>query len=265
MRLSAGKKVTLIIILILILDQAVKLWIKTHMYLGQSESVFGDWFQIAYTENTGFAFGWSLGGIWGKLMLSLFRIIFIAILCVFLSRLIKRKMPMGVLVGIGMLIAGAAGNIFDSCFYGLIFDSGTTISPSTGNGVVWGKSSKVKELEQTESAPAESIAQPLPKQTLPLQTLPKTTTVQRPASPNVSVSPSVTIPNVTKEKFLLKSGRRNGSTDLVETLLEVTGDVKVPNETQEAEKDKVNWPPKLISHSPAFNLLAHGRKNTGAV
>ncbi len=135
MRLSAGKKVTLIIILILILDQAVKLWIKTHMYLGQSESVFGDWFQIAYTENTGFAFGWSLGGIWGKLMLSLFRIIFIAILCVFLSRLIKRKMPMGVLVGIGMLIAGAAGNIFDSCFYGLIFDSGTTISPSTGNAV----------------------------------------------------------------------------------------------------------------------------------
>ena len=135
MRLSKGKKITLIIILILILDQAVKLWIKTHMYLGQSEHVFGDWFQIAFTENTGFAFGWSLGGTWGKLFLSLFRIVFITILCVFLSRLIKRRMPMGVLVGIAMLIAGAMGNIIDSCFYGLFFDTGTLYSSEMGHNV----------------------------------------------------------------------------------------------------------------------------------
>ena len=130
--LSSGKKVTIIIILILILDQVLKLWVKTHMYLGQTESIFGGWFQLSFTENTGFAFGWSLGGTWGKLLLSLFRIVFIIILAVFLNRLIKRKMPMGVLVGVAMLIAGAAGNIFDSCFYGLIFDTGTVYSPELG-------------------------------------------------------------------------------------------------------------------------------------
>lgn len=132
MRLSTGSKITLIIVLILILDQAIKLWIKTHMYLGESTHVFGSWFQIAYTENPGFAFGWSIEGTWGKLLLSVFRIAFIIVLAVFLKRLINRKMPMGVLVGVGMLIAGAAGNIFDSCFYGLIFDSGTVYSPEMG-------------------------------------------------------------------------------------------------------------------------------------
>lgn len=99
------------------------------MHLGESISIFGSWFQLSFTENIGFAFGWNLGGTWGKLILSLFRIGFIAVLAVFLNKLIKQKMKMGVLVGIAILIAGAAGNIIDSSFYGLIFDKGTVYSP----------------------------------------------------------------------------------------------------------------------------------------
>ena len=135
LRLTTGKKITLIIILILLADQAIKLWVKTHMYLGESIHVFGDWCQIAFTENTGFAFGWSLGGTFGKVLLSVIRIGAVVAIGWYLNKLIKRKLPMGLLVGGAMLLAGAAGNIIDSAFYGLIFDQGTVISPEHGMAI----------------------------------------------------------------------------------------------------------------------------------
>ncbi len=99
------------------------------MGLGDSINMLGSWGQIAFTENTGFAFGWSLGGNFGKLILSVFRIGAVAFIGWGLCRLVKRKASMGVIVGVAMLLAGAAGNIIDCAFYGLIFDKGTVFSP----------------------------------------------------------------------------------------------------------------------------------------
>jgi signal peptidase II len=123
MKLSSGKIAVIIIVAVLLVDQALKLWIKTHMMLNQEFSIFGNWFLIHFTENPGMAFGMSFGGDWGKLFLSLFRIaliLFIGYYLVKLSR--KATTPLGVMVGLSLILAGAAGNIFDSMFYGLLFD-----------------------------------------------------------------------------------------------------------------------------------------------
>ena len=77
MQLSKGKKITLLVLLILLIDQAVKIWIKTHMTIGESIPVFGNWFQIYFIENNGMAFGMQFGGTFGKLLLSLFRLLLI--------------------------------------------------------------------------------------------------------------------------------------------------------------------------------------------
>lgn len=125
MKLTAGKQVTLLIILLLIIDQIVKIWIKTHMTLGESISVFGSWFQIYFIENNGMAFGMQLGGTFGKFLLSFFRIVLVAGIIYYLRRVIKSGAPKGVLIGIALILVGAIGNIFDSLFYGLIFSEST--------------------------------------------------------------------------------------------------------------------------------------------
>jgi signal peptidase II len=125
MQLSKGKKITILVILILLLDQTVKVLIKTNMTIGESIHVFGNWFQILFVENNGMAFGMQFGGTMGKLVLSLFRIALAGFIIYYIKKLIDQKAPTGVLVGVALILVGAIGNIFDSLFYGLIFSEST--------------------------------------------------------------------------------------------------------------------------------------------
>ncbi len=124
--MSKTVKATLIVVLILVIDQLSKIIVKTNMTLGQSIPVFGDWFMIRYIENPGMAFGWDIPGKFGKIALSLFRVVAIGGIIWYLSNLIKQKAKMLLIVSVSMILAGAIGNILDSTFYGLIFDTGTT-------------------------------------------------------------------------------------------------------------------------------------------
>lgn len=125
------KKIILLIVALLALDQIVKIWIKTHFMLDESVTVFANWFFIRFIENPGAAFGFQLGGSYGKLALSIFRLVAIGALGYYLYYLIRKKTPAGVLVGFGLIFAGAMGNLIDSAFYGLIFSESTYTSVAT--------------------------------------------------------------------------------------------------------------------------------------
>jgi signal peptidase II len=94
--------------------------VKTHMTLGE-DIIIADWFIIHFTENPGMAFGLEFGGAWGKLLLSLFRVITVGFIFYWLKGLIKKKVPTGGIVAVSLILAGALGNILDSLFYGVIF------------------------------------------------------------------------------------------------------------------------------------------------
>ncbi len=118
--MKTGFKALLVIFAVLLLDQSLKFWIKTNMYLGEEYKLF-DWFYIHFTENEGMAFGLTFGGEYGKLILSLFRIIAVCFIALYLNRLINNKAPFGFIISISLILAGALGNIIDSAFYGMIF------------------------------------------------------------------------------------------------------------------------------------------------
>ncbi len=121
---KSGIFVTTLILLVLFLDQGLKIWVKTHMEYGDEIPLFGlDWAMLHFVENNGMAFGLSLGGDYGKLALSLFRILAVGFLIYFISRLIKLKLSMGLLASFALILAGALGNIIDSAFYGIIFSA----------------------------------------------------------------------------------------------------------------------------------------------
>ncbi|MCK5079325.1 MAG: lipoprotein signal peptidase [Bacteroidales bacterium] len=111
----------LTIFIVLLVDQVLKVWIKTNMYLGQEYSVIGNWFLIHFTENEGMAFGMTLGGGFGKLALSIFRIIAIIIIGWYLFYLSRMRSNKGLIFSISLIFVGALGNIVDSAFYGLLF------------------------------------------------------------------------------------------------------------------------------------------------
>lgn len=115
------KKALGLIALVLIIDQAVKIYIKTHFSLGEEVRVF-DWFIIHFTENNGMAFGLEWGGVWGKILLSLFRIVAVTGIFWYLNQCIKKQAPALFIYSIALIFAGAVGNIIDSAFYGLIFN-----------------------------------------------------------------------------------------------------------------------------------------------
>jgi len=119
--MSSGKKAVLFIILILVLDQVLKIWVKTHMVLGQEIHLFGNWGMLHFIENYGMAFGMEMGGKPGKLILSVFRIIAIAGIGWFLTSIIRKEANIGLILSISAIMAGAIGNIIDSAFYGMIF------------------------------------------------------------------------------------------------------------------------------------------------
>lgn len=125
-RLSKGKGLLFLGILLVVLDQVIKVLVKTHMTLGESIPVLGNWFQILFVENKGMAFGMSFGGVAGKYLLTLFRVVLFGVLVWWISKLLKRgTVPTGVLVGLTLITAGAFGNIVDCLFYGLIFSEST--------------------------------------------------------------------------------------------------------------------------------------------
>jgi signal peptidase II len=109
------------ILIAIILDQIIKIYIKTNFYLGEEVIVF-DWFRIHFVENNGMAMGFEFGGRTGKLFLTLFRIVAVSAIIFWLIGNIKRKVHNAVIIGISLIFSGAVGNIIDSVFYGVIFD-----------------------------------------------------------------------------------------------------------------------------------------------
>jgi signal peptidase II len=109
-----------IILITLFLDQAIKVWVKTHMYLGQEYQIL-DWFYIHFTENNGMAFGMEFGGDWGKLTLSLFRIVFVGFIASYLIKLVRKNADKILITSLSLILAGAIGNILDGAFYGMLF------------------------------------------------------------------------------------------------------------------------------------------------
>ena len=116
---SDGKLATLIVLAILVIDQAIKIWVKTNMHLHESIHVT-DWFYITFIENNGMAFGMSLGS---KLVLSLFRVAAISVLGYFIWLQVRRHARTGYIVLLAMVMAGATGNLIDCLFYGQVFNA----------------------------------------------------------------------------------------------------------------------------------------------
>ena len=120
MKISNGKLAALIMVLVIVIDQAVKIWVKTHFYYGE-EVAITSWFRLLFIENNGMAFGMELGS---KLMLTLFRIIASCALIYYLWQLSNRNdIPRGYMVCIALITAGALGNAIDCVAYGVIFNS----------------------------------------------------------------------------------------------------------------------------------------------
>ena len=143
MKFSKGTKLLALGILLVIIDQVIKILDKTNMCLGEHFSVIGNWFQILFIENEGMAFGMKFGGAVGKACLSIFRIVLSAVLIWWISKLCKRgsdrdpsrpAVPTGVLVGLTLITAGALGNIFDCLFYGLVFSESTVMQVAQFGG-----------------------------------------------------------------------------------------------------------------------------------
>ena len=114
-----------IIVAILVIDQVIKILVKTNMHIGESISVFGSWFQILFIENEGMAFGMHFGGSWGKILLSVFRLLASVGIAWGIVYMVKKNVRKFLLVSMSLIFAGAVGNIIDSCFYGLIFSEST--------------------------------------------------------------------------------------------------------------------------------------------
>ncbi len=138
MKLSKAQKLFVLGAILVVIDQIVKVLVKTNMDLGETINVIGDWFKLHFVLNKGMAFGMAFGGVWGKVFLSLFRIALFAVLFRWIGKLSRRpETPVGVLVGLTMITAGAFGNIIDCFFYGLIWPE--TIMPGAPFAFMFGQ------------------------------------------------------------------------------------------------------------------------------
>ena len=117
-----AKNVTLIILLIVLADQALKVYIKTHFYMNEEHNVVGQWFLLHFVENEGMAYGWKFGGDSGKMILTLFRLAAVVFGVFYIKSIIQKKYHRGFIVCAALIFAGALGNLIDSMFYGLIFE-----------------------------------------------------------------------------------------------------------------------------------------------
>lgn len=124
-RITKGTWLFLLGLGLVVIDQIIKVLVKTNMSIGENFNVIGEWFKIYFIENEGMAFGMKFGGQVGKLLLSLFRIVLFGALLFWIRSLLKKNAPTGVVVGLTLISAGALGNIIDCLFYGLLFSEST--------------------------------------------------------------------------------------------------------------------------------------------
>lgn len=133
MQLVTGKKMNqsknyawvywLFVIVLIAIDQASKIYIKTHFFMGEEVMVIPTWFRLVFTENPGVAFGMEWGGITGKYLLSVFRILFSTVIAFFLYKNIQKREHIGLLIAGVLILAGAVGNVIDGIFYGAFFSA----------------------------------------------------------------------------------------------------------------------------------------------
>ena len=117
--ISDGWLATIVVVSSIIIDQLIKVWVKTNMTLHESIRIF-DWFYISFIENNGMAYGMQIGS---KLVLSLFRVAAISLLVYYLWQQVRKKARIGYIVCLSMVLAGAIGNMVDCMFYGLVFNA----------------------------------------------------------------------------------------------------------------------------------------------
>lgn len=141
------KKITLITILILLIDQVSKFYIKTHFHLGESMSVFPG-FKLTFVENPGMAYGFHFGGLLGKYLLVIIRLALIGAMVYLFRKWLKAGVSNYLLLPMAMIFAGAIGNLIDGMFYGMIFDSGTVYDESIGRWIEYGGISKVVPIAE---------------------------------------------------------------------------------------------------------------------
>ena len=138
MKISKGTRLFILGALLVVIDQIIKVLVKTEMSLGETIDVLGDWFKLHFVLNKGMAVGMAFGGVWGKVLLSVFRIFLFGGLFWWIDRLARKQdTPTGVLVGLSMIAAGAMGNIIDCFFYGLIWPE--TVMPGAPFAFMFGQ------------------------------------------------------------------------------------------------------------------------------
>ena len=131
-----ARLVVLLVAALIVVDQVVKILVKTNMQIGEDIPLIGEWCRLHFIENEGFAFGMSMGGATGKVVLTLLRLVASAAIAWLLVRLVKGGTRSSLVVSLTLIFAGAVGNLVDSCFYGLIFNesyySVATLFPAEG-------------------------------------------------------------------------------------------------------------------------------------
>ncbi|OLY91397.1 signal peptidase II Aspartic peptidase. MEROPS family A08 [Cnuella takakiae] len=116
----------LIILLVIVADQALKIWIKTSFPFGHITNVLGlSWFRLYFIENEGMAWGWKFGGDFGKIFLTLFRLVAVGFGSWYLVKIVRERYTRGFIICASLIYAGALGNLIDSLFYGMIFGQST--------------------------------------------------------------------------------------------------------------------------------------------
>ncbi|HEY5464888.1 MAG TPA: lipoprotein signal peptidase [Hanamia sp.] len=122
------RTIIFIICIIVIADQVLKIYVKTHYYIRESHPLIGNWFKLYFIENAGMAYGWKFGGQWGKILLTLFRLAAVIFGVFYIKKIFEKKYHPGYIICVAFIFAGALGNLIDSLFYGMIFENSSSFA-----------------------------------------------------------------------------------------------------------------------------------------